>query len=166
MPRGDQQYYSWLFRHRAKQRRRNLLLGLCLEAADPLELNNGRPSYQRDSVNRWTSQLNDGATSAEILAPETPISGSPSPPANLTNEFLHFRVVSTLMYYLRYRASCRTFPMPESSMDRRSFLKSAITFHHSGKSSRPVGVPLGELNLEGSPRVKIQKRGHRLLPRQ
>ncbi len=48
----------------------------------------------------------------------------------LTNYSLHFRVISILMYYLRYRASLaraswRTSPWPESSMDRRSFLKSA-----------------------------------------
>ena len=42
--------------------------------------------------------------SQHVIAPETPISASPSHQPMLTNYFLHFRVVSILMYYLRYRA--------------------------------------------------------------
>src|SRR5882762_10211679 len=37
--------------------------------------------------------------------PETPISAAPSHQPMLTNYSLHFRVISILMYYLRYRAS-------------------------------------------------------------
>jgi hypothetical protein len=49
----------------------------------------------------------------------------PSDPAMVTKYFLHFRIISLLMYYLRYRALLPNFALAGELMDRRTFLKSA-----------------------------------------